>query len=220
MKADEQSRIVEDVIYLVDQMIHAERRVDLISYLVFYYDRWSPPNAVRLTPEEERFFGNAILEAFLLSYRNLLDFFHRPKRKGNNRYQDSLAEADFDFQRMLTKDADGEFERVSKHLAHLSEVRRARTSNQTWHLTSTLIACRPTLKEFFDHCLSNYPHCCSVLQPQIRQLVHHLDFLGTEDHFIYHKHASRSPFMSHDAPSRISIPEPSKAEPAAGGNAE
>lgn len=141
MKADERIQTFDDVRYLTWQMIHAERRIDLVYHLVFYYERWVPPNAVRLTPEEERFFGDALLDAFLLSYRNLLDFFHRPSRKGKNPYGDSLAEADFSFRRSLVPDADAEFTRVSKHLAHLSEVRRLRTSNEAWDLTSTIIAC-------------------------------------------------------------------------------
>src|SRR6266487_1963272 len=170
MTASEQLRTLEDVIYLVAQMVHAERRVDLVPHLVFYYERWSPPNAVRLTSDEERFFGDAMLEAFLLSYRNLLDFFHRPKRNGRNPYRDSLAEADFGFPRALVADADAEFERVSKHLAHLSEVRRNRTSNETWDLTATLIGCRQTLKDFFTHCLTHHRDACSALQAQVGQI--------------------------------------------------
>jgi hypothetical protein len=98
-------------------------------------------------------------------------------------------------------------------LAHLSEARRTRAINQTWDPTATLIACWSTLKGFFDLCLTNHSNICGVLQPQISRMVTDLNFLGTTEHFICHKHASRSPFMSHEAASRISIPPPSKAEP-------
>jgi hypothetical protein len=197
--------------YLVWQMIHAERRIDSVCYLVFYYDQWTPPNAVRVTPEEERFFGDALLDEFLLSYRNLLDFFHRPSRKGKNPHADSLAEADFNFRSSLVPDADFEFTRVSKHLAHLSAVRRQRTSNQAWDLTSIIIACRPTLKDFFSHCAASYPDVSDRYRAHIPEIVKALDYLDTAEHFICHKHVSRSPFMSHDGGARVSIPVPEKA---------
>ncbi len=211
VKANEQTQTFDDVRYLTWQMIHAERRIDVVSHLVFYYERWAPPNAVRLTPEEERFFGDALLEVFLLSYRNLLDFFHRPSRNGKKRQRDSLAEADFSFGKCLVPDAAAEFTRVSKHLAHLSEVRRLRTSNEGWDLTSTIIACRPTLKEFFLHCVASYSDLGERYLPQIDAMVKALDYLGTEHHFICHKHVSRSPFMSHDGGARVSIPSPETA---------
>src|SRR5438552_724614 len=174
MTSRERSQTFEDVIYLVDQMVHAERRVDLVHQLVFYYERWSPPNAVRLTADEERFVSDAMLDAFLLSYRNLLDFFQRPKRRGKNPHGDSLAEVDFKFQRVLVPDADTEFARVSKHLAHLSSVRRMRTSNEWWDLTATLIACRPTLKEFFTHSLTHHPELGGAFQPTVIALINAL----------------------------------------------
>jgi hypothetical protein len=208
MTSNERLRTLEDLIYLVAQMVHAERRIDLVPHIVFYYERWSPPNAVRLTSDEERFFGDAMLEAFLLSHRNLLDFFDRPERDGKNPRRDSRADVDFGFKGALVADAHIEFERVSKHLAHLSEVRKTRTVNEMWSLTSTLIACRQTLKDFFAHCLTHYSETSGVLRSQIDQMIDALDFLGTTEHFICHKHASRSPFMSHDAAFRISIPPP------------
>jgi hypothetical protein len=206
MTASERLQTFDDVRYLVWQMIHAERRVDLVNHLVFYYERWAPPNAVRLTREEERFFGDALLNAFLLSYRNLLDFFCRPSRKGNNPHGDSLAEVDFSFCRSLVPDTDAEFTRVSKHLAHLSEVRRLRSRNEAWDLTSTVIACRPTLKDFFSHCAASYLDIGELYRTQIADILKALDYLGTEEHFICHKHVSRSPFMSHDGGMRVSIP--------------
>lgn len=210
MKAGERIQTFDDVLYLTWQMIHAERRIDLVHYLVFYYDRWAPPNAVCLTAEEERFFGDALLDAFLVSYRNLLDFFHRPSRKGRNPHGDSLAEADFTFHRSLIPDADAEFTRVSKHLAHLSEVRRLRLSNEAWDMTSTVIACRPALKAFFYHCDGTYPEISEQYQIQISKVVTALDYLGTEEHFVFHRHVSRSPFASHDGGVRVSIPLPEK----------
>ncbi len=208
MESGDRLQIIRDVIYLAGQMLHAERCVDRVGYLVFYYERWAPPNAVRLTSGEEKFFSNAILETFLVSYRNLLDFFHRPKRQRGNPHRDSIAEFDFNFRKELVPDTDGEFSRVSKHLAHLSEVRRVRDSNETWDLTSTLIACRPTIKEFLAHCVSNYSELCTPLQPQITHLVSELELLGTTEHFITHKHVSASPFMAHAAATSISIPPP------------
>jgi hypothetical protein len=206
MTTQERSRTFEDVAYLVSQMIHAERRSGSVSSLVFFYERFAPPNAVRLTTDEQKFFSNAILESFLLSYRNLLDFFSRPKQS-KNPHSDSRA-VDFGFQRSLVADSDAEFERVSKHLAHLSKLRRNRICNESWNLTSTLFACRKTLTEFFTHCLTHDAAACAFLKPQVDQMINWLNCLGTPEHFICYNHASRSPFMSHQRSARISIPPP------------
>jgi hypothetical protein len=100
----EQAQLLDDICYLINQMIYADRRLGLVHNLVFYYgDRgWTSPNAVRLTDNEITFFRNALLETFLTSYRNLLDFFERPSRK-TNRHEDSMAEANFGFRASLVK---------------------------------------------------------------------------------------------------------------------
>jgi hypothetical protein len=133
--SNERLQTLEDVLYLTGQMVYAERRVHRVRQLVFYYQGWSP-NAVRLSAAEADFFSNAVIETFLLSYRNLLDFFHRPNRSGGNRRRDSRAEADFGFRRALVTNADTEFDRVSKHLAHLSEDRRTRGATKIGILRS------------------------------------------------------------------------------------
>ena len=211
----EQNQVLDDVCYLVNQMIYAERRLDSVQNLVFYYgDRgWSSPNAVRLTDNEIAFFRNALLETFLSSYRNLLDFFERPSRdtyRKNYRYKDSLAEVGFNFKASLVKDADREFDRVSKHLAHLSELRRTRTENETWDISSILVNCRTTIKEFFAHCCQNYPAMPESIRVGIASIVSDLDFLGTQEHFLSYKHASTPPFCAHKSSPRISIPTPEK----------
>ena len=204
----EQIRILDDVCYLVNQMIYAERRLDLVHNLVFYHgDReWTSPNAVRLTKNETAFFGNALLETFLTSYRNLLDFFERPSRKAN-RHGDSLAAADFNFKASLVKDADSEFDKVSKHLAHLSKLRRIRARNETWEISNILMNCRTTIKEFLAHCCRDYSAIPESIRVGISSIVSDLDFLGTQEHFLAYKHASTPPFWAHKSSSRISIPK-------------
>jgi hypothetical protein len=206
----EQAQVLDDVCYLVNQMIYAERRICSLQNLVFYYgDKgWTSPNAVRLTQNEVAFFSNALLETFLTSYRNLLDFFARVSRQ-SNRHGDSLA-ADFGFSSSLVKDADNDFDRVSKHLAHLSRLRRIRTQNESWEVSSILMNCRTKIKEFLTHCVRSYSTMPNPIQTGIANIISDLDFLGTKEHFNAYKHVSTPPFWAHKSAPRISIPEPQK----------
>jgi hypothetical protein len=210
-----QTQVLDDVCYLINQMIYAERRLNsihnLVFYFVFYYgDRgWTSPNAVRLTENEAAFFSNALLETFLTSYRNLLDFFERPSRRAN-RHEDSLAETDFGFRASLIKEVESEFDRVSKHLSHLSKLRRTRTKNESWDVSTILMNCRTTIKEFLIHCSRSYSAIPEHRQTGIANIISDLDFIGTEKHFLSYKHASTPPFWAHKSAERIHIPTPVK----------
>ncbi len=194
-------------------MIYAERRLGLVHNLVFYYgDRGlSSPNAVRLTSNEIVFFRNALLETFLTSYRNLLDFFERPSRNAQqkkNSREDSLAETEFNFRASLVEDADREFTKVSQHLAHLSKSRRIRTENESWEMSGILINSRTTIKKFLAHCDRNYAAIPEPILAGVASVVSDLDFLGTQEHFLSYKHASTPPFWAHKSSPRISMSPP------------
>jgi hypothetical protein len=69
MSPAERLQTIQDLIYLVRQMVLAERRIDLAINLVFvfYYNRWTSRKTVRLTQDEERFFADAMLEPSTLN---------------------------------------------------------------------------------------------------------------------------------------------------------
>ncbi len=195
----EQNQTLSDVCYLINQMLYAYKFHPRINNLIFLYENgYTQNNYHRLTPDEIRFLKNANLETFLSSFRNLLDFFHRPIHASKAKSDDTRAFPDFAFpQKPLISNADDHFRKVSKHLSHLTSVRKTRVQNLEWNLNEIIEGSKEVLIEFMKHCLTRYQGIDAITKDSIDGIINYLSSIGSNEHFIAHLHASASPMMLH-----------------------
>jgi len=148
----EQKTTLEDFCYLVDQMLFCEVQEATLRLQVSFLTLNSQPENRRPTLEETRLLRNAVIESFLNSYRNLLEFFRTSEKKPKG-HKDSRADDLFSYSGGgWTKDKDKQYEYISKHLSHFSDVRRERRKNEAWDLEGLLDNCQDVLIKFLRHC--------------------------------------------------------------------